>query len=126
METLLPLAYTYGVADGRLALPQLVGLLSANPARVWGLWPRKGTLLPGADADIVIYDPRPEGTIGAEHLHHLAGYTPYEGLRVQGQIRATISRGQIVYRDGRFTGRKGRGQFLARKPVSAPASLQCA
>jgi len=116
METLLPLTYTYGVAEGRLALPQLVGLLSANPARVWGLWPRKGTLLPGSDADVVIYDPRPEGTISAEHLHHLAGYTPYEGLRVQGQIKATISRGQIVYRDGRFIGRKGQGQFLAREP----------
>jgi dihydropyrimidinase len=124
METLLPLAFTYGVADGRLALPQLVGLLSANPARVWGLWPRKGTLLPGSDADIVVYDPQPEGTVNAEHLHHLAGYTPYEGLRVQGQVRATISRGQIVYRDGHFTGRKGRGQFLARKPVGEMAQDQ--
>jgi dihydropyrimidinase len=123
METLLPLAFTYGVAEDRLALPQLVGLLSANPARVWGLWPRKGTLQPGSDSDIVVYDPQPESTVSAEHLHHLAGYTPYEGLRVQGQIKATISRGQIVYREGRFTGRKGRGQFLARKPVSGTSSL---
>jgi len=115
METLLPLMVTYGVTEGRLTLPQLVGLLSANPARVWGLWPRKGALLPGFDADIVVYDPEPEGTISAENLHYLAGYTPYEGLRVQGRVKATISRGQVIYREGRFTGRKGRGQFVARR-----------
>jgi dihydropyrimidinase len=114
METLLPLVYTYGVVEGRLTLPQLVALLSTNPARVWGLWPRKGTLLPGSDADIVVYDAGPEGTVSADDLHYLAGYTPYEGLRVQGRVRTTISRGQIIYREGRFTGRKGRGRFVAR------------
>ena len=116
LETLLPLMYTYGVAEGGLALPQLVALLCANPARVWGLWPRKGTLLPGSDADVVIYDPQPESVVSASALHHLAGYTPYEGLRVQGRVQATISRGQIVYREGQFTGREGRGRFVARKP----------
>jgi len=120
LETLLPLMYTYGVAEGRLSLSQLVALLSANPARVWGLWPRKGALLPGSDADIVIYDPEPEGVIRAEDLHHLAGYTPYEGLRVQGRVRATISRGQIIYREGRFTGRRERGEFVARQPLPRP------
>jgi len=115
METLLPLMYTYGVAEGRLTLPQLVTLLSANPARVWGLWPRKGALLPGSDADIVIYDPQPESALHAEDLHHLAGYTPYEGLGVQGRVRATISRGQVIYREGRFAGRKGRGRFVVRE-----------
>jgi dihydropyrimidinase len=118
METLLPLMVTYGVAEGQLTLPQLVELLSANPARIWGLWPRKGALLPGSDADIVIYDPGPEGVISAESLHYLAGYTPYEGLRVQGQVKATIARGQIIYREGRFTGRKGRGRFVPRKGVN--------
>ena len=115
METLLPLMYTHGVAGGRMTLPQLVELLSANPARLWGLWPRKGALLPGADADLVIYDPRPEEAISAGNLHHLAGYTPYEGMSVQGRIRATISRGQIIYREGRFSGSQGRGKFIARK-----------
>jgi dihydropyrimidinase len=115
LETLLPLMFTYGVAEGRLTLSQLVALLSANPARLWGLWPRKGALLPGSDADAVVYDPQPEGTLHADALHHLAGYTPYEGLRVQGRIKATISRGHIVYREGRFTGRKGRGRFVARQ-----------
>jgi dihydropyrimidinase len=115
METLLPLTYTYGVTKGHVTLSQLVELLSANPARLWGLWPRKGALLPGSDADIVIYDPEPEGTIRVENLHCLAGYTPYEGLRVQGRVKATISRGRIIYREGQFTGQKGWGQFLERQ-----------
>jgi dihydropyrimidinase len=114
METLLPLMYTYGVAEGQVTLPQLVAMLSTNPARVWGLWPRKGALLPGSDADIVIYDPEPNGTIVAGALHQLAGYTPYEGMRTQGLVRATVSRGVVVYRDGQFVGRKGRGKFIAR------------
>jgi dihydropyrimidinase len=114
VETLLPLLYTFGVDEGRLALSHLAALLSANPARVWGLWPRKGALLPGSDADIVIYDPAPEGVIRAADLHHLAGYTPYEGLRVRGRVKATISRGHVIYRDGRFLGRKGRGEFVGR------------
>ncbi len=116
METLLPLMYTYGVAAGRLTLPQLAALLSANPARVWGLWPRKGALLPGSDADVVLYDPRPEGTIRAADLHHLAGYTPYEGMRVQGQVHLVLSRGQMVFREGEFVGRRGRGKFIPRSP----------
>jgi dihydropyrimidinase len=110
--------FTYGIAGGRLTLPHLVELLSATPARVWGLWPRKGTLQPGADADIVVYDPVPEGVISVDALHHVAGYTPYEGMPVRGKVKATISRGQIVYREGRFTGREGRGRFVAREPLN--------
>ncbi len=117
METLLPLMFTYGVTEGQLTLPQLAGLLSANPARLWGLWPRKGALRPGSDADVVIYDPASENFITAEKLHHLAGYTPFEGLRLQGRVKATISRGQIIYREGQFVGRKGRGQFVAREEI---------
>ncbi len=118
METLLPLMVTHGVADGRLSLPRLVELLCANPARVWGLWPKKGTLQPGSDADIVVYDPAAEGEIRAEGLHHAAGYTPYEGMAVRGKVRATISRGAVIYRQGRFTGRDGWGQFVGRDPLT--------
>jgi dihydropyrimidinase len=114
LETLLPLLVTFGVDEGRLALSQLVALLSANPARIWGLWPRKGALLPGSDADLVIYDPGPESAVAADNLHQLAGYTPYEGMRVKGRVRATISRGQVIYREGQFVGHRGRGQFVAR------------
>lgn len=123
LETLLPLMFTYGITERRVTLPHLVELLAANPARIWGLWPRKGTLQPGSDADIVVYDPIPESVISADTLHHLAGYTPYEGLPVQGEVRATVSRGQIIYREGRFRGRQGRGRFVKREPVGARAEL---
>ena len=115
MEILLPLVYTAGVAEGRLTVSKLVELLSANPSRVWGLWPHKGALLPGSDGDLVIYDPEPEDMVAADRLHHRAGYSPYEGLRVKGRVRATICRGRVLYREGQFTGRKGQGQFLPRK-----------
>ena len=114
METLLPLMFTYGVAEGRLSLPHLVAMLATNPARLWGLWPRKGALLPGADADVVLYDPRPEKVVTAEGLHHLAGYTPYAGMRVQGYVKAVISRGRILFREGQFVGRPGMGRFIRR------------
>lgn len=116
VETLLPLMYSYGVATGRLRLSQLAELLCSGPARIWGLWPRKGALLPGADADVVVYDPQPEGTVLSEELHHLAGYSPYEGMPVHGRIRATVSRGQIIVQNGRFTASPGRGRFLTREP----------
>jgi dihydropyrimidinase len=114
VETLLPLMFTYGVAEGQVTLSQLATLLSTTPARVWGLWPKKGALLPGSDADIVVYDPEPDSLLNAHDLHHLAGYTPYEGMRVQGRVKATISRGSIVYREGQFVGRTGRGEFVRR------------
>jgi dihydropyrimidinase len=114
VETLLPLMFTYGVDAGRLTLPQLAAMLSANPARTWGLWSRKGALRPGSDADLVVYDPQPEGVIAAKDLRHLAGYSPYEGMRVQGRVKATISRGHVIYREGRLVGRKGRGRFVRR------------
>ncbi len=120
METLLPLMMTYGVAAGRLTVNRLAALLATNPARLWGLWPRKGALLPGSDADLVIYDPAPEGVIRAADLHHVAGYTPFENWRVQGRVRATISRGSVIYREGRFSGRRGRGRFLKRPALNGP------
>ena len=114
LETILPLMYTYGVAEDRISLPDLTRLLSTGPAQTWGLWPRKGAILPGSDADLVVYDPESSGSVSAAALHQEAGYSPYEGMRLQGQVRTTISRGRVIYRDGRFTGRKGRGKFLRR------------
>lgn len=114
LETLLPLMFTYGVAPGRVTLPHLVEMLSTGPARIWGLWPRKGALWPGCDADVVIYNPRPERQVSAQNLHHLAGYTPYEGMRVQGEVKTVISRGRIVVQNGEFIGQKGTGRFVER------------
>ncbi len=81
------------------------------------MWPRKGALLPGSDADLVLYDPAGEDTINAEKLHTLAGYTPYEGLRVQGRVVATLRRGEFLVREGEFLAEAGSGQFLHRQPM---------
>jgi dihydropyrimidinase len=118
LETLLPLVATYGVAAGRLEWTDLVRLMAENPAQIYGLWPRKGALLPGSDADLVLYDPGVDGTINEGRLHTLAGYTPYEGLRVQGRVRTTIRRGEVLVHDGEFVGEKGSGQFLHREGLS--------
>ncbi|MCG0278044.1 MAG: dihydropyrimidinase [Thermanaeromonas sp.] len=114
-ETLLPLLYSYGVREGWLSLPQLVQVLSTNPARLFGLYPRKGELNPGSDADIVIFDPRKEIKLSAEALHSAARYTPFEGYTLKGYPEATFLRGQLVYYQGRFLGRPGQGRFIPGK-----------
>ncbi|OQA47010.1 MAG: D-phenylhydantoinase [Chloroflexi bacterium ADurb.Bin325] len=111
LETLLPLLATHGVAAGRLTWPRLAALTSANPARIFGL-AAKGRLAAGLDADVVIYDPRPETTLRAERLHNLAGYTPYEGWRVQGAVRDVFVRGRRLVREGEFVGAAGWGRFV--------------
>ena len=111
VETSLLLLYSFGVKPGRLQLTHLVRLLSANPAKIFGLWPRKGSLAPGSDADLVLFDPRPERKLTASELHSRAGFSPYEGMRLTGRVHTTIVRGQVVYRDGEVVGRPGFGQF---------------
>ncbi len=117
-ETLLPLMASYGITDNRLQWPDLVRMLSTNPARIFGLYPTKGTLMPGADADVVIYDPSDSYTLSDDDLHGLAGYTPFEGFPLHGRVRMTLSRGQIVYDDGEFKGGTGHGRFIARQPLN--------
>ena len=112
-ETLLPLIATYGVAQGRLDWPDLVRLLCTNPARIFGLYPTKGTLLPGADADVTLYDPHHTDTLTDQHLHGLAAYTPFAGLTIRGRVTMTLSRGRVVFEDGEFKGQAGRGKFIA-------------
>ncbi len=114
LETSLPLMYTYGVAAGRISLERLVEVMSTNPARIFGMFPRKGTIMPGSDADLVVYDPRHKGQISVGRLHTVGGYTPYEGMAVQGTIRVVLSRGKPVCRDGEFVGDAGRGRYLER------------
>ncbi|SMB99550.1 dihydropyrimidinase [Thermanaeromonas toyohensis ToBE] len=114
-ETLLPLLYSYGVREGWLSLPQLVQVLSTNPARLFGLYPRKGDLNPGSDADIVIFDPRRELQLNAKVLHSAAGYTPFAGHTLKGYPEATFLRGELIYYQGRFLGRPGQGQFIPGK-----------
>jgi dihydropyrimidinase len=112
IETRLPLLFSGGVGEGRLALTRFVALTAANPARLYGLYPRKGTLALGSDADIVLWDPERQVTIRNEQLHHRVDYTPYEGMTVKGWPVMTFSRGDLVCRDGDITAAAGRGQFL--------------
>jgi dihydropyrimidinase len=104
-----------------MTLRHLVWLLSANPAKIFGLWPRKGDIRPGSDADLVLFDPRPTRTLAASELHSRAGFSPYEGLAVTGKVHTTICRGQVVYRDGTIVGQRGFGRFLKCAPFDSNA-----
>ncbi len=113
METLLPLLHSEGVVKGRISQERLVSLLCTGPAELFGL-ERKGRLQVGYDADIIVFDPQATWTIEPQALHGTSDFNPYAGTRVTGRVRATISRGEIILQDGRFTGAPGRGRFLAR------------
>ncbi|GAB6137894.1 dihydropyrimidinase [Halanaerobaculum tunisiense] len=112
VETMLPLIYTYGVDQRRISVVKLVELLAIKPAKIFGLYPQKGSLKEGTDADIVVYDPEVEWTLQDEVLHSKAGYTPYQDLTVKGKVDLTMVRGDIIVADNEFTGDKGYGAFL--------------
>lgn len=114
VETALPLMFSEGVIKRHLPAGLLVKLLSENPAKIYGLFPKKGALQIGSDADIVILDPNEEWTISASNLHMNTDFSPFEGLKVHGQIYATLSRGEVIFEKGSFKGREGRGKFLRR------------
>lgn len=111
-ETLLPLMHHFGVVTRRWSYPKLVRLLAANPAKIFGLYPEKGSLQPGTDADLVVIDPNKYVTLTQGMLHSQAGYTPYEGIRVQGYPVMTFLRGQLIMAQGHFIGKEGTGQFI--------------
>ena len=113
IETLLAITYSEGVSAGRVTLERMVEVLSAAPARIFGL-ARKGSLVPGNDADVVLFDPFAERTIHADDLHHTSDYTPYEGMAVRGAVRDVLVRGTDVIRDGRYVGRRGQGSYQER------------
>jgi dihydropyrimidinase len=118
IETRLTLLYTHGVRRGRLSLERWVEVCCTEPARRFGLAPRKGTLAVGADADVVIFDPQLEVTLSVETLHQNVDYCPYEGWEVQGYPVMTLSRGEVIVRDGKVLGEAGRGRFLHTEPAS--------
>jgi dihydropyrimidinase len=115
VETLLPLVFSEGVARGRLGLTDVARLLSEEPARVFGLHPKKGTLDVGSDADLVVFDPNYMWRISADGLHMNTDFSPYDGRDVTGKVVATVSRGEVVYRDGCVSAPRGRGAFVARR-----------
>jgi len=112
LETRLPLLFSEGVLKGRIDLHAFAALTAANPARMYGLYPSKGVLALGSDADLVVWDDKREVTIANDALHHAVDYTPYEGLRITGWPALALSRGEVVYEAGRFRGRPGHGRFM--------------
>jgi len=118
VEERLPLMFSECVTKGRTSLNRFVELISTTPAKLFGLFPNKGCIAKGADADIVIIDPKRSIRLTHSQLHSHAGYTPYEDFVVKGWPIFTLSRGKIVAKDGQFCGEKGWGQFLRRKPFS--------
>jgi dihydropyrimidinase len=115
VETRLPLIYSEGVLTKRLSLNRFVEVVSTAPAKTMGLYPRKGTLAPGSDADVVIFDPYHEKTITPANLFHNADYSPYDGMIVRGWPKVTLVRGRIVMEENRLVVEKGWGQHIARK-----------
>jgi dihydropyrimidinase len=114
VEDRLDLMHDGGVVGGRLSRERWVEICSTAPARMFGMYPRKGTVAIGADADLVVYDPNRKHTISAKTHHMNVDYSCYEGRVVQGGSDVVLSRGSVVVRDGAFTGRKGAGKFLRR------------
>jgi dihydropyrimidinase len=114
IETRMSLVYDGGVRTGRISLNRWVELTSTSPARIFGLFPRKGTLAPGSDADIVIFNPAKKQKLSVKTLHMKVDYNPYEGREVYGVSETVISRGKVIVENGRFTGRAGAGSFIKR------------
>lgn len=112
LETRLPLLFSEGVGKGRITINQFVELTATNPAKLYGLYPKKGSITVGGDADLVIWDREKEVTITNDMLHHGVDYTPYEGKKITGWPETTISKGQVVWGDGEVKGTPGKGQFL--------------
>jgi len=112
LETLVPLVYSEGVAKRKLPIEWMARVLSENPARIFGIYPQKGVIRPGSDADFLVIDPGADRSIRAQELHGSLGYTPYEGWQVHGQFLLTMQRGKIILKDGRLQQTSGSGRFL--------------
>lgn len=115
VETRLPILFSEGVMKGRIDLSRFVALTATNHAKLYGLYPRKGTIAVGSDADLTLWDPNARRTIRNTDLHHGADYTPYEGLDVQGWPASVILRGRVMVRDGVLAADPGTGSYLRRK-----------
>jgi dihydropyrimidinase len=117
IEHRLPLLYGHGVRDGRISLELFVDLVATAPARFFGLFPRKGAIQVGSDADIVVLDPNGETHINAESQHQKLDYTPYEDWTIPGRIERVYSRGELIVEGDQLLAKPGRGSFLKRQPL---------
>ena len=109
LDTSLPMLYSAGVRTGRISIERFVEVVATNPARLFGLYPRKGTIAVGSDADLVVWDPDAVRTVTAAGLHSRSDYSVYEGREVHGWPIVTVSRGDIVLEGGKISAAKGRG-----------------
>jgi len=114
VEDRIDLMHDGGVVGERITKERWVEIVSTAPAKMFGMFPRKGSISIGADADIVVYDPNRKRTISAKTHHMDVDYSCYEGRQVQGASDVVLSRGSVIVRDGQFTGRKGAGKFVTR------------
>lgn len=115
LEDRISLLYTHGVATGKIDLQTFVNVASTNAAKIFNLFPRKGTIQPGSDADLVVFDPDFSGTLSVKNQTSAVDYNAFEGWPVQGRAEVVTLRGEIAARNGRFVGTPGRGQFLRRE-----------
>ena len=122
LEDRLVMIHHFGVNEGRIGLNRMVDLLATHPAKLFGLYPRKGTIAPGADADIVIFDPAKEHTLSAASHHSKADYSLYEGTTVTGAVELTMVRGNVIVEGGELVATPGSGQFVKRARFGEPLS----
>lgn len=120
LEERLSLIYTYGVAKGRISENRWVEVCCTNPAKLFGLYPQKGTIAPGSDADLVLFDPNKNSTISSQTHHSACDSNVYEGFSLTGSPSQVFVRGHISFEDGEFKGEKGRGKFLKRTTGGGP------
>lgn len=114
IEARISLIHHYGVNEGNISLNKFVEVTSTNPAKIFGMYPQKGTIAVDSDADLVVFDPEKEVTISVENLHERVDYTPYEGFKVKGYPVATFSRGELIAENGEYVGLESRGKLIKR------------
>ena len=124
VEDRVNLIYTYGVSAGRLDIHRFVSALSTRAAKLFGLYPRKGAIQPGSDADLVIYDPDAQGVISAATHHMNSDYSGYEGFATKGRVDSVMVRGRVQVRNGLFVGDPSHGQFLRRSPSTTTVTAK--
>jgi allantoinase len=118
VEILFPVLFSEGVAKEKISIFTLAKVVMENPAKIFGLFPKKGTLIPGSDADIVVLDPEKRWIVIQNELHPNVGWSPYEGMELTGKVDMTIVRGKIVFNKGEITAPKGYGRFI--RPTGTP------
>lgn len=115
----MPVLWTYGVNTGRLTMNEFVAVTSTNAAKILNMYPKKGAILEGADADIVVWDPKRKKTISAKKQQSIIDYNVFEGIEVTGVPRFVFTRGDVAVTEAKVDAKQGHGEFVARKPNMA-------